>query len=753
MPAFCIRPELADKLKTAAKAGDIAIEKMYTMSSAERRALFEKYVDKDTAHGVNGGFEKAMASEQQSAIGKWVQDTFNSVEKKKPEYKDVLKKVDELKEKGLLTPENETAFLEDLVAEKLGVTVTKDEAGTIAHLSDTIAKVQNDVSPVGTHTIEYYKAKRKMDNYVQSLTPASSLRVFTSTIGRGVMLTSIKSPLVNVVSNSMLGFVQLAERRILNRRFNGFNADVANEFRKYSTQVFKDTGYDLSRFQSFGGDRMITGEEITHSQGKGAVRAIGRFFEDTVFSKMMGLPDAAFASFHFTDSANLASSVLALSEGMTGKAAKERALVIMKDAFKEAPETKEGQYVRAQAEADALYATYTNDSLMSRLSLGMRGLVNQASGDFRLGDVTDPFVKTPANVIAAGLDYSGLTVTAKTADGILRSLYDVAHKKSFDKENFAGVSKYMVRAGLGMTFAWAVSQLIKPEDFIGQYPTSPNEQQLFKIRNGVENSIRVGDTWVSLDYLGVLGAPLLGFLYAKKYGNGGAIDAAYRYAQGVNTTLQNMPGIDTLTAAYEYIKKEPDKDTGVEDAASELQKNALETLTSRIIPGGVSDLANMTDTYRRTTDKADIFSAVKNQLPKIRKGSEISRTAFGDPQTTEQWVSTMLFGSRVKTAKDSQLINELVRLKADGNLPSLTDPSNKKQMADLRSQIGNDTFKQAKQYFGENLKTNMTKALTTEKYKKADSTLEQKSILDNVKAKTLKQTLDHYNYKKPPKDD
>jgi hypothetical protein len=755
MAAFCIRPDLAEKLKAAAKAGEIAIEKMYTMSSEDRRKLFEKYVDPETAKGVNTGFEKAMSSEQQAAIGKWVKDTFSSREKQKPEYKDILTKINELHDKGVLTPENEKAFLEDLVADKLGVSVSKEEASTIDTLTQDIAKHSDKVSPVGTHTIEFYQAKRKMSDYLNSLTPNSNLRVFTSTIGRGTMLLSFKSPLLNIESNSIAGFLAAAERRIVQRRFNGFNNDFASKYRKYATDVYKKTGYDLSRFQAFGEGKMVRGEEIGHSQGKGIVRRTGRFFEDVAFNKMQGAPDAAFAAFHFTDSANLSSSVMALKEGLKGDAAKERALAIMKDAFSEEPETKEGMYVRAQAEADALYATFTNKSVASTIALSLRGIANKATGDFRLGEITDPFVKTPANVIAAGLDYSGATVTAKIATGILRTLHDVAGGKSFDRENFAEINKYMIRAGMGLTFSFLIAQMIKPEDFIGQYPTNPSEQKLLDARNAPTNAIKVGGHWISLDYLSVLGAPLLGFLYAKKYGNGSPADAAFRYAQGIGATIQNLPGLATIASAYDYIKNPPDKNKGVADAALTAGKNALGALTSRIIPGGIIDLGNMTDQYRREKDKGSLTSNVQGQIPGlipgIAKGLPIKEDIFGTQEKTEPWISTLLFGSRVKSSNDSELLTELAHLSDEGKLPALTDVTkNSKPMMQLKQQIGDKEYDKASHEFGTALRVNMTDAIKTDEYKAADSE-GRRNILNKVKQQTIKDTLDTYGYEKPEK--
>lgn len=748
MANFCIRPELAQKLKEAAKAGEITIEKLYGMSTPERRALFSKFVDEETAQGVNTGFEKAMVSEQKNAIGKWVNSTFSSAEKKKAEYKDIITKINELDKQGLLTPENEKAFMQDLVAEKLGGTISVHEAKTIAGHAAELQKHAENKSPFNTPTIEYFMAKKKMENYIESLTPTSNLRVFTSTVGRGAMLLSVKSPLLNIISNSIHAFLTTAERRIEQRRFNGFNAGYANQFKKYAAKVYAKTGYDLSRFQSFEGGIKALGEEYAHSQGKGVIRAVGRFYEDIAFKRLQGAPDAAFARFHFADSANLSSSVLALKEGLRGKEAKKRALEILTDAFSLAPTTKEGVFVRAQAEADALYATYTNKSIASDTALAFRKVMNTASGDFRIGDIVDPFVKTPANVLQAGLDFSGVTLTTKVATGIVKTLNEFAHLRSFDKNNFANTQKYFVRAGLGLTFAYAISSLVKPEDFLGQYPTTEKERQLLSLRNGTTNAIRVGDSWVSLDYLGPLGAPLLGFLYAKKYGDKDTLAMMSQYGVGAISTLPNFPGWNTLAQSYDYVDRIIKNHEGIDKVGSDAGKEALTSITSRIIPGIMSDLAKMTDPNQRQTDKTDVLSGVQAQIPFLREGLPIKDTVFGDKQKTEPWLSTLLFGARVKNAKDSQLINELTTLNQADALPSITDVQKTSSRAkDLKLQIGDSKFNEAMEYFGKNLKENFIDAIDSYDYEDLKPQ-EKMNMLNKVKEDTFNDMLDEYGYEK-----
>ena len=80
--AFCIPPALADTLTKAAQNGEINIAQMYEMSSADRRKLFTKWVDDETAKQINLGFEKAMISNQKNALKKWAKDTFNATAKK-----------------------------------------------------------------------------------------------------------------------------------------------------------------------------------------------------------------------------------------------------------------------------------------------------------------------------------------------------------------------------------------------------------------------------------------------------------------------------------------------------------------------------------------------------------------------------------------------------------------------------------------------------------------------------------------------
>lgn len=754
MKTFCIPPALADRLKTAAIAGEINIAQMYEMSSEQRRGLFEKYVDAETAKQINIGFEKAMTSSQKTALKKWAENTFNSKAKKTTQYKDVLDKINELDDMGLLTPEKADAFLEDLVSSKLGVGVSADEAKIIHEKAQKLESLAGDRSEFGTPTAEYFKAKRDMENYLDSITPTSRLKIATSTIGRGTMLLSIKSPLLNIVSNSVQGLLQAAERRFSTKNTKAFNNDYALNYTKFVNKVYQESGYDISRMVSLKSDRTTLGEDIFTSQGEGKVRKIGRFYEDVVFKQLMGAPDVAFSALHFADSANLGSSKMALAEGLSGDKAKARAQQIFQDATSIEPKTLEGQAIRAQAIADAEYSTYTNKSKYADLALGIRRLFNIPSKDLRLGDQIMPFVKTPANVIGAGIDSSGILVPVDVAIKMANTIKAVKNGESWttaSAENMRGLTRTFVRAGLGLTFAFALSSIFKPEDFIGEYPVSEKERQLLDLKNATTNSVRIGDKWYSLDYFGPIGAPLVGMLYAKKYGKD-LPSAAQKYYEGVGRQAVKIPGFTEFYNTIQGLKEaRPEKDKPVQEIVGKTAGNAVDFIRARVIPALVYDIAKSSDQFERKTDPNKPLDKLKNAIPAGTPGLPdrgdlpVKKTVFGEEKKTEGWL-TLFAGARIKTSKSDATIDELDRLATTGNLPSITDVSKTSERAKkLKEQIGDEKFNEAMDFYGTTFKDRLDKLTANSMYKELPDEKKQKKIND-LKDKTFKLMLIQYNY-------
>lgn len=748
MSNFCLPKDIADNLKAQAVAGKIDIAKMYNMTSSQRSALFETWVDKNTAKQINAGFEEAMISEQQTALKNWAKNTFSGSEKVAGKKKDIIDKIDRLSELGVLTPKNADAFLSDLVAIKLGTTITAQEASEIASKASKLQELAKETTEFGTPTREYFKAREDIENYIQGINPSSNLKVSTSIIGRGSMLASFKSPLLNIESNTVSGFVTATERRIRSRRLGGVNNAYASQYIKFVNQVYKDSGYDISRMRSLKGDQKIRGERITTAQGKGKVRKVARVYEDVVFKNLMGFPDVAFSAVHFADSANLTSTLIAKTEGLKGKALKDRALAIFKDSTSIAPKTPEGVKVRDQAIADAEYSTYTNESTYSYVALGIRKIVNMASGDLMLGDQLMPFVKTPANVIGMGVDYSGV---ALPIDTLVRTakVINAIHKGETVSEAtlnaFEGYSTKLVRAGLGTTLAFILTGLFEPEDFIGEYPVSEKERELLELQNATTNSVKIGNKWVSLDYFGALGTPLVAMLYAKKYGKD-TTGKVYSYYVGAGRQLAKIPGLELGKDFFEVLNRT--KFEGIDAVADAMKKGGVDFVKSRTIPAFIYDLAKATDPYERVSDKSKPLDAVKASIPGARQGLQTRKTVLGKDVESESALSTLLFGSRVKTVQTSPVIKEIERLSETGNLPSITDYARTSPtFKELKKQIGNEKFEEAQVYLGTSLNEKLEKEIKSGGYKRASDENKAKRI-NKIKEDMLTKTLRKFHYKK-----
>lgn len=757
---LCIPKEISKKLLKAAKAGEFSVQQLTEMSSAQRNELFSKYVDKGTAQSVNGLFEKALVSQQKTALKSWAEQVFGTNAKETPKYKNVMRKINQLDELGVLNPTEADSFFSDLVAEKLGVAVSPEEAKNISERAAKLEELAQKPSDneFGLPSIEYFKARKEMFDYLNSLAPSSRLKILSSTVARGNMLFSIKSPLTNIIGNTAQGIQQAFERRLSSKQLSGTNADFAKKYFKYANKVFKESGYDVTRMLHIDDTQKTLGEENTQAQGEGKVRKVGRFYEDFVFKKLMASPDVAFSAAHFGDSANLASTKIANEEGLKGDAAKKRALEIFKDATSLNPVTEEGQYVRAQAIADASYATYQNDSYYSSLALAIRKILNTASGDVRIGDQLMPFVKTPANVIGAGIDASG--VSAIRAMYNLKSALESA--KLGNKDPLKQVVRDFVRSGLGLSLAFIISAMFDPDDFIGEYPVNAKEQELLRLQRATPNSLRIGDKWVSLDYFGAIGAPLVGLLYARKYGNG-LVNTAYKYAQGVGVQVLKFPSYkavkDLLTDIGDNIQSATDtKKTPEEQGKETLQGlgvSAVDFLSSRVVPAIVYDIGKATDPYERKYDTKNPAERLQAKLPVVRNELPAKTDVLGEKVENEGAISTFLFGSRVKTASDSAVVAELVRLQGTGNLPSITDVEKTSQRVknfkdQMEAKGTPEKYEKVVQKYKDDFNKRLGTLTTSFTYKRADDEKKAK-LINDARNDILDRAMLLGGYRKPAK--
>lgn len=211
MAAFCLTKQASERLKRAFKNGEINPEKIASISSAERRAILEKYVGKENSVQVNALFEsKLLLKNRKAGYISWAKKVTGITQEVR---RDILSKIERLDK--VLDPKDEQVFLEDLVKTRLGVNMTEVEAKTLASLSKQVEDLrlkadENYKFPTEKDRLKYGLAKAKIEDYFNELklkTKSISfreqpLRKITSTINE--IPGSLKS-VVASLDNSFFG--------------------------------------------------------------------------------------------------------------------------------------------------------------------------------------------------------------------------------------------------------------------------------------------------------------------------------------------------------------------------------------------------------------------------------------------------------------------------------------------------------------------------------------------------------------------
>jgi hypothetical protein len=172
---------------------------------------------------------------------------------------------------------------------------------------------------------------------------------------------------------------------------------------------------------------------------------------------------------------------------------------------------------------------------------------------------------------------------------------------------------------------------------------------------------------------------------------------------------------------------------------------------SRLTPGILYDLSKMTDTSERVNTKGDLFARLKSAIPGIRQSLPEKKIITGETVSTEPAWSILMFGSRVKTANQSAVIDEFTRLDETGNLPSITDvEKTSTRVKAFKTQVPADKYDKAMDEFRNEFGRKSTKLIQTNNYKKADDATKA-DLINKTKDELLEKTLKKYGYKKPKK--
>lgn len=614
----------------------------------------------------------------------------------------------------------------EFIKDTLGVNPDVMTGNEVINKAEQLQKLwDNTKDNSGNPSVEAMRAKRELNDLIQAQNPSSTLAIWTSIFGRGVMLASVKSPVLNIISNIEAGLTEGITRRIMYKTTEkAVDANVKKEFSDYAWEVYKASGDIVATMNNYDDDMRVIGEQILHSQGQGAFRAASRKVEEISFKYLMGAPDAVSKTLAFNDTADLLATKIAREEG--AKDISKRATEIYKDAILIRPQTEQGQLVRQKAQEQAHYTTFTNDSWAAKFGLSARNWLNMVGRNkVRLGDLTMKFVKTPANVQMMGLEYG------------FGSLYTLYNVQEIIKNPQSEVSQHAIRAavrnGLGIALAALLYSMLDPEDYFSEFDTlNPKEKDKMRALGAMPNSIKIGNRWVSLDYFGQIAIPLVGMLEARRN------DGLRSYIQSGLTQAAKIPGIKETKQLIDTMSEYARYDLKPEKIVQMMAGTVLDQARAMTIPAIVNDIAKMTDDYERDT-MGGVFDKVFASIPGLRQTLP-ERYGVQEIIETEPALSTLLFGSRVKTAQEDKLVREISKLSTKDEQPSISDVT---KYGDLRLLSTEKKVKVRKEFY-KLYNSESKKLISTREYQKK-APEEQKKALNKVRNRVVKSLKEKYS--------
>jgi hypothetical protein len=293
-----------------------------------------------------------------------------------------------------------------------------------------------------------------------------------------------------------------------------------------------------------------------------------------------------------------------------------------------------------------------------------------------------PFTRVPSAFLSRTIDYTPLGMTAQ----IFKAIGSQIKTGTFDQRALAqAIGEGATGTGLIVLGA----QLANADLLSGDYPKNDQKEQArWKAKGITPNSVKLGDTWVSLNYLGPLGL-LFGagknFVDARKEG-GTMTDIAAQTIGGFGSGLLQQSFLQGLNGFTQAVN-DPGRFAGP----------YVKSFVGSFVPSWINDIANITDQFKRQANTP--LEAAMARIPGLRQNLPAQTDVFGRQLETGGIQSIDPF--KPSPSVQTPLTNELDRLKTTGKennaWPTPVDNKDffgkgteidKKQMQQIQSELG-----------------------------------------------------------------
>ena len=332
-------------------------------------------------------------------------------------------------------------------------------------------------------------------------------------------------------------------------------------------------------------------------------------------------------------------------------------------------------------------------------------------------NVIAPFTRVPSAFLSRTVDY--------TPFGPIKTIIGQISRKQFNQRALAQ------SIGEGVTGTGLIvlgSQLAHANLLSGEYPKNDQKEQArWKAEGITPNSVKIGNTWVSLNYLGPLGL-LFGagknFVDAQKEG-GTPAEIATSVVAGFGSGLLQQSFLQGLSGFINALN-EPGR----------FADNYIKGFAGSVVPAWINDIGNLTDQYKRKATTAS--EAAMARIPGLRQTLQPQTDVFGNKllqggiQTLNPLKPSPVIGTTVT--------GELDRLKSiNPDYDVWPTPVNKKDFFGKGTELDKKQLNDVNAELGAQIQDAWTRTIATADYQNKNDS-DKADLLSKVK----KQVIEDY---------
>jgi hypothetical protein len=299
------------------------------------------------------------------------------------------------------------------------------------------------------------------------------------------------------------------------------------------------------------------------------------------------------------------------------------------------------------AERDANKAVLSYDTFGSKAIAGIHRGIDNLEGGTEAGktiahaavNILAPFVRVPTAFISRTVDFTPLGISKEI-------FHQVASKKFSQRDLATAIGESATGTGvIALGIALSQNKLLS-----GDFPKNDRKEQArWKAEGITPNSVKIGNKWVSLNYLGPVG---LLFNAGHKMESAKGESAGTKIGQAVAGLGQGLLGQSFLQGF-----------SGFSDAIQDPERNAksfINSQASSVIPSLSNDVATATDSKQRQADT--VAEAVKNRIPGARETNKVKTDVYGNELKRQSNALDTINPFRPSTNLSTPVTKEVSRL-------------------------------------------------------------------------------------------